>query len=386
MNRKLRMGMVGGGRGSFIGAIHRKAALMDGQVEFVAGALSADPENAKLSGEDLYLPTSRSYTSWQQMLEQERNLSSDERIDFVSIVTPNNLHYPVAKAFIEAGIAVVCDKPMTLTLDEARSLVELVDKTGVIFALTHNYTGYPMVKQAKHMISQGDLGDLLKVVVEYPQGWLLESIEEEGQKQAVWRTNPSQSGIANCMGDIGTHCENLVHYVTGLSIEKLCADLTALGARPLDNDGNVLLRLSGNIPGLLFASQFSSGEENNLKIRVHGTKGSLEWAQEKPNDLWFKANNQPSRLLTRGNSYLCEAAQRATRLPTGHPEGFIEAFANVYMNVVDCIRAKEAGRQPTNLELDFPTVKDGARGMAFIESVVASSQSDAKWYPFKSFD
>jgi predicted dehydrogenase len=385
MNRKLKMGMVGGGRGSFIGAVHRKAAIMDGQVEFVAGALSANPENAQASAEDLFLDKSRSYDSWQQMVDQEQQLPEGERIDFVSIVTPNNLHFPIAKAFLEAGIPVVCDKPMTLTLAEAKALVDIVDQTDGLFALTHNYTGYPMVKQAKYMVTAGEIGNILKVVVEYPQGWLLDPIEKEGQKQALWRTDPTQSGIANCLGDIGTHCENLLQYITGLEIEKLCADLTALGDRSLDNDGNILLRLTGNIPGILFASQFSSGEENNLRIRIHGSKGSLEWQQEKPNDLWLRANNEPAKLLTRGNAYLCEAAQRATRLPTGHPEGFIEAFANIYMNVVACIKAKAEGRAPSSFELDFPTVIDGARGMAFIESAVASSQSDQKWYNFKAY-
>ena len=385
MNDKLKMGMVGGGIDSFIGAVHREAALMDGQIEFVAGALSSNPEKALASAKELMLSENRSYTSWQEMLEQELSLPEAKRIDFVAIVTPNHVHFPVAKAFVEAGFNVICDKPMTLTLAEALELTRLVNDNDVVFALTHNYTGYPMVKQAQHMAKTGEIGDLLKVVVEYPQGWLLKPIEKEGHKQASWRTDPNQSGVANCMGDIGSHCENLVHYVTGLEIDKLCADLTALGDRVLDNDGNILLRLTGNIPGILYASQISSGEENNLRIRVYGTKGSLEWRQEEPNNLWHRANDQPAKLLRRGNSYLCEAAQRASRLPAGHPEGFIEAFANIYMNAAECIMSKKMGVSPTALQQDFPDVVDGARGMAFIESAVASGASKEKWYPMKSY-
>lgn len=385
LNRKLKMGMVGGGNDAFIGAVHRKAAIMDGQVEFVAGALSSNEQKAKDSAKELYLPESRSYGSWQEMLEKEQLLPEWERIDFVSIVTPNYLHFPIAKGFIEAGIHVICDKPMTYSLQEAIELVRLVGIHKVIFGLTHNYTGYPMVKQARHIVKNGDLGDLLKVIVEYPQGWLLTPLEDEGQKQALWRVNPDQSGVSNCMGDIGSHCENLANYITGLEIEKVCADLSTIGNRPLDNDGNVLLRMEGNVPGILHASQFSSGEENNLRIRVYGTKGSLEWHQEDPNDLWFRANDQPSQLLRRGNGYLCEAAQRATRLPAGHPESFIEAFANVYLNATDCIRASILGVEPTELEMDYPNVVDGARGLAFIESVVESNKSDQKWYPMKNF-
>jgi len=385
LNRKLKMGMVGGGNDAFIGAVHRKAAIMDGQVEFVAGALSSNEAKSKESAKALMLSEDRSYGSWQEMLEKELLLPEWERIDFVSIVTPNHLHFPVAKAFIEAGIHVICDKPMTFSLEEAIELSRLVDVYKVVFALTHNYTGYPMVKQARYMVEKGELGDLLKVVVEYPQGWLLEEIEKEGHKQAAWRVDPKKSGVANCMGDIGTHCENLANYITGLEIEKVCADLTALGDRPLDNDGNVLLRLEGDIPGILFASQFSSGEENNLRIRVYGTKGSLEWHQEDPNELWVRSNNEPTKVLRRGNGYLCEAAQKGSRLPAGHPESFIEAFANIYMNAVECIRAAKMGVEPDELSRDFPNVVDGARGLAFIESVVESSASDQKWYPMKNY-
>jgi len=385
LNRKLKMGMVGGGRDAFIGAVHRSAALMDGKVEFAAGALSSDPEKAKSSARDLLLREERSYGTWQEMVEKESKLDDGERIDFVSIVTPNAMHYPIAKAFAEAGIHIICDKPMTYNLEQARDLVDIVNKARIIFALTHNYTGYPMVKQARHLVRTGELGDVLKIVVEYPQGWLLTALEADGQKQAAWRTDPNQSGISNCIGDIGSHCENLAHYITGLEIKELCADLKSILNRPLDNDGNILLHFKNGACGVLYASQFSAGEENNLRIRVYGTRGALDWHQEEPNHLWFRTNDGPARLYRRGNNYLCEAAQRATRLPAGHPEAFIEAFSNIYANATDTMRAGILGREPTELELDFPKVIDGARGMAFIESAVESGRSDQKWYPMKAF-
>jgi len=385
LNRKLKMGMVGGGRDAFIGAVHRKAALMDGKIEFIAGALSSDPEKAKASARDLLISEEKSYGTWQEMVDQESNLPESERIDFVSIVTPNFMHFPIAKGFAEAGINVICDKPMTYSLQEAKDLVDIVKESGIVFALSHNYTGYPMVKQARHMVRTGELGDILKVVVEYPQSWLLKSIEEGGQKQASWRTDPKRSGVSNCMGDIGSHCENLAHYITGLEITEMCADLKSILDRPLDNDGNILLHFEKEASGILHASQFSAGEENNLRIRVYGTKGSLEWHQEEPNYLWFRTNEGPAQLYSRGNAYLCDAAQRATRLPPGHPEAFIEAFANIYANATDAMRAKILGREPDELVLDFPKVIDGARGLAFIESAVESGRSDQKWYPMKSF-
>ncbi len=385
LERKLKMGMVGGGNDAFIGAVHRSAALLDGQVDFVAGALSSTPEKAKASARALLLPEERAYGSWEEMVEIESKLPEGDRIDFVSIVTPNHMHFPVAKAFAEAGFNIICDKPMTYSLVEAIELVQVVGNSGIVFALTHNYTGYPMVKQARHMVKSGELGNILKFVVEYPQGWLLTALEEEGQKQASWRTDPQRSGVANCMGDIGSHCENLAHYITGLEIKEMCADLKSILDRPLDNDGNILLHLEKDACGILYASQFSAGDENNLRIRVYGNKGALEWRQEEPNHLWFRTNEGPAQLLRRGNGYLCEAAQRGTRLPPGHPEAFIEAFANVYVNATDTIRAKILGNEPTELELDFPTVIDGARGLAFIESAVESSKSDQKWYPMKSF-
>jgi predicted dehydrogenase len=384
LERKLKMGMVGGGKDAFIGAVHRSAALLDGKVELVAGALSSDPARAKESARQLLLSDARSYGSFTDMAAAESEMPPGERIDFVSIVTPNKMHFPVAKAFAEAGINIVCEKPMTYSLKEAKELIDVVDRSGIVFALTHNYTGYPMVKQARHMVQNGELGEILKIVVEYPQGWLLSPIEREGQKQAFWRTDPSQSGVSNCMGDIGSHCHNLAHYITGLELAEICADLKSLHDRPLDNDGNILLHFENGACGILHASQFSSGEENNLRIRVYGEKGALEWHQEEPNHLWFRTNDGPARLYRRGNGYLCEAAQRATRLPPGHPEAFIEAFANIYVNATDTMRARLEGREPTPFELDFPTVVDGARGLAFIESAVESGKSDQKWYPMKA--
>jgi predicted dehydrogenase len=385
LERTLKMGMVGGGRDAFIGAVHRSAALMDGKIEFIAGALSSDPGKAKASAQDLLISEDRSYSTWQEMVEKESKLSEGERIDFVSIVTPNFMHFPIAKSFAEVGINIICDKPMTYTLAEAKELVSIVDNSGIIFGLTHNYTGYPMVKQARYMVQSGELGEILKIVVEYPQGWLLTALEKDGQKQASWRTDPKRSGVSNCIGDIGSHCENLAHYITGLEIVNICADLKSILDRPLDNDGNILLRLEKDVCGILYASQFSAGEENNLRIRVYGTGGALEWHQEDPNDLWFRTNDGPAQLYRRGNAYLCEAAQRASRLPPGHPEAFIEAFANIYMNVTDTIRAKVLDKDPTELELDFPKAIDGARGLAFIESAVESNKSKEKWFPMKNF-
>lgn len=380
LNRKLKMGMVGGGRDSFIGAVHRKAAIMDEKVEFVAGSLSSTPEKAKLSGQDLWLDPSRIYGTYAEMAEKEAKLPVGERIDFVSIVTPNHQHFPVAKMFLEAGFHVVCDKPMTFNVAEAQELKKIVEKTGKVFALTHNYTGYPLVKQARHLVKTGVLGTVNKIVVEYPQEWLLQKIEAEGQKQASWRTDPKRSGAAGCMGDIGSHCENLANYITGLEPEKVCADLTTfVEGRLLDDDVNVLLRFKGGARGVLHASQICTGQENNLNIRVWGSKAALEWQQENPNYLHVYFPDSPVHIYRRGHGYLCEAAQRHTRLPSGHPEAFIEAFANIYVNATDTIRAVEAGKKPSELELDFPTVDDGLRGMAFIETVVKSGKRNEKW-------
>jgi len=382
LNRKLRMGMVGGGRDAFIGGVHRRAAIMDGGVELVAGAFSADPAKSKASGRDLYVADTRIYGSYQEMAEAEAKLPVGERIDFVSIVTPNHMHFPVAKTFLEAGFNVVIDKPMVVSSAQAHELIKLVEQTGAVFCLTHNYTGYPMVKQARYMVQEGKLGKIQRVVVEYPQGWLLTRLEETGQKQAAWRTDPSRAGIAGCLGDIGSHCENLAAYITGLELEEICADLTTfVPGRLLDDDVSVLLRYSNGARGILWASQVCPGEENNLRIRVYGTEGALEWHQENPNYLYFRPPDGPEQVLKRGNGYLCEAAQRASRIPSGHPEAFIEAFANIYMNATDTMRAKMLGRAPTALELDFPTVYDGAKGVFFIEKVVESARSDRKWTP-----
>jgi predicted dehydrogenase len=380
--RKLRMGMVGGGRDAFIGGVHRRAAMLEGNVELVSGAFSSTPEKSKASGRDLLLPEERVYGSYEEMIAKESALSEDERIDFVSVVTPNHMHYPVAKAFVDAGFHVACDKPMVHTVEQAMDLVSAVKDKGVIFAVTYNYTGYPMVKQARCMVQDGTLGDILKVMVEYPQGWLATRAEAEDSKQAEWRTDPARSGISGCIGDIGSHCENLVSYVTGLELEAICADLTTfVPGRRLDDDGNILLRFKGGAKGILTASQVCPGQENSLSIRVWGTKAGLEWQQENPNYLYVRDNAGPERIYKRGNAYNCEAAVANSRLPSGHPEAFYEAFANVYKNFADTVRAKILGIEPSDLMLDFPTVEDGARGVYFINKAVESSGSDVKWTP-----
>ncbi len=383
LQRKLKFGQIGGGRDAFIGGVHRRAAISDGFTEFVAGALSSDPGKAKLSGEDLLLALERNYGSWQEMLEKESALPEGERIDFVSIVTPNHVHFEPALAFVEAGFNVVMDKPMVHTSEQAQKLIEAVEKHNVVFGVTHNYTGYPMVKEARDWVRSGKLGKIQRVVVEYPQDWLLSKLEEEGQKQAEWRTDPARSGVAGAVGDIGSHCENLVSYITGLEIDSLCADLTTfVEGRMLDDDASVLLRFKGGAKGVLWVSQIATGEENGINIRVYGTEGGLFWQQEHPNWLYAYAPGQPAQIYKRGNGYFGEAASRATHIPPGHPEAFFEAFGNVYMNITDTIRARLSGRQPTELELDFPSVYDGARGVKFIEKVVESSQSSQKWLSF----
>jgi predicted dehydrogenase len=379
--RKLRYGMVGGGRDAFIGAVHRKAMALDGQYEFVAGALSSNPQKAIASGKDLGLEDSRNYPSWEAMLEGEAKLPPDQRIDVVSIVTPNHVHYPVAKAFSEAGFHVVCDKPLVHTSQQARDLLETVKKSGTVFGVTYNYTGYPMVKQARAMIRRGDLGNIRKVIVEYNQGWLATNLEASGQKQADWRTDPARSGAAGAIGDIGSHAENLVATVTGLELSHICAELTTfVPGRQLDDDGNLLLRFSGGARGVLIASQIEIGGENDLRLRVFGEKGSLTWHQEDPNYLWYAPIDAPKQLLTRGGgSYLVPEAVKASRIPSGHPEAFLEAFANVYLGVAEAVRAQLEGRALGELEGDFPTLEDGARGVHFIEKTVESSKSDQKW-------
>ncbi len=382
-HRKLRYAMVGGGRDAFIGGVHRKAIALDAQIELVAGALSSDPAKARASGADLGLADARNHGDWQALLADELKRPAGERIDFVSIVTPNHVHYPVARAFVEAGFHVVCDKPLVHTREQADALVASVAAQGTVFGVTYNYTGYPMVRQARAMIRAGELGTLRKVVVEYNQGWLASQLEGTGNKQADWRTDPARSGAAGAIGDIGSHAENLVATLTGLEIESLCADLTAhVAGRQLDDDGSLLLRYQGGARGVLIASQISTGLENDLRVRVSGTLGTLEWHQEQPSRLVHLPHDGPLRVLTRGAPWLHESARRASRLPAGHPEGFIEAFANVYAGVAADIRARLEGRRADPLEADYPRVEDGARGVRFIERTVASARSDLKWTPW----
>ncbi|AGU52100.1 putative oxidoreductase [Variovorax paradoxus B4] len=375
--------MVGGGRDAFIGAVHRNAMALDGQIELVAGALSSSAEKARASGRDLHLADDRNHGDWPSLLADELKRPLEERIDFVSIVTPNHVHFPVAQAFVEAGFHVVCDKPLVHTRAQADALVAAVKKQGTLFGVTYNYTGYPMVRQAREMVRSGQLGELRKVVVEYNQGWLASQLEGAGNKQADWRTDPARSGAAGAIGDIGSHAENLVASVTGLEIESLCADLSALvPGRMLDDDGSLLLRFKGGARGVLIASQINTGLENDLRLRVSGTLGTLEWRQEQPSQLVHLPHDGPKRILTRGSPWLCEAAQRASRLPAGHPEGFIEAFANIYAGIVADIRARNAGQQADAIAADYPRVEDGARGVRFIERTVASAQSESKWTPW----
>ena len=383
MDRKLRMGMVGGGPGAFIGDVHRKAARMDGEIDLVAGAFDINPRKSKQMGRELYVDSKRTYTDYRKMIERELALGDDERIDFVSITTPNNWHFPIAKDFLEAGFHVMCEKPMTLTVKEAEALVKIVKQSGRVFGLMHNYTGYPMVKLARDMVRQGDLGKILKVIVQYPQGWLIRPIERDGQQQASWRTDPKQSGAAGCMGDIGTHAENLAEYITGLKIKEICADLTTfVKGRRLEDDGNCLVRFNKGAKGILHASQISIGEENGLAIWIYGENSAIEWHQEQPNYLHVKVIDGPVQVWRRGNDYVgakSPAAARATRLPFGHPEAFFEAFANNYCNFADTIRAKMKRKKPDPLARDFPGVTDGLRGMQFIDAVVKSSSKGARW-------
>ncbi|SCK35599.1 Predicted dehydrogenase [Variovorax sp. HW608] len=377
---KLRYAMVGGGRDAFIGAVHRKAIALDGQAELVAGALSSSPEKAKASGRDLFLAEDRNHGDWRSLLDDELKRPAHERIDFVSIVTPNHMHFPVAQAFVDAGFHVVCDKPLVHTRAQADALVEAVARQGTVFCVTYNYTGYPMVRQAREMVRSGELGEVRKIVVEYNQGWLATRLEGAGNKQAAWRSDPAQSGAAGAIGDIGSHAENLVATVTGLEIESLCADLSSfVPGRPLDDDGSLLLRFKGGARGVLVASQINAGLENDLRLRVSGALGTLEWRQERPSELTHLPHDGPRRVFTRGTPWLCESARRASRLPSGHPEGFIEAFANLYGGVIADIRAKLAGVAADPLAADYPRVEDGARGVRFIERTVASAQSQAKW-------
>jgi predicted dehydrogenase len=382
MKRKLRMGMVGGGRGAFIGAVHRMTAQLDGLIELCSGAFSSDPERSRASGKDLFLPENRAYGTYAEMFRKEKELPDHERMDFVSIVTPNDQHYPVIKMALEAGFPVVCDKPLCFDWAEAKKLESLVAESGLLFGLTHNYSGYPMIKEARHRIGSGQLGKIRKVVAEYPQGWLATRLESEGQKQASWRTDPNRAGASCCIGDIGTHAAQLTEYVTALEIEEVCADLTSfVEGRRLDDDGSVLLRFRGGARGALLASQISIDEENGLKLRVYGERGGLEWCQEEPNTLLLKWPDRPRELLRTGLNYAHHSSEalRNTRLPAGHPEGYIEAFANLYRNFALTLAAQLAGKQPEPEHLDFPGIRDGVRGMAFIAATVQSSKSPQKW-------
>ena len=371
--------MIGGGRGAFIGGVHRIAAAMDGRAELVAGAFSSDEMRSRASGADFFLDPTRVYGSYAAMAKAESAMPPEKRLDFVVIVTPNHEHFGPARLFLEAGFNVVCDKPATFDLAQAKKLPAIVRRKGKVFVLTHNYTGNPMVKQAREFVRDGTLGRIRKVVVEYPQGWLSDAVVLLGPKQAAWRTDPKRSGAAGCMGDIGTHAENLARYITGLEIEELCADLTTfVKGRKLDDDGNVLVRYKGGAKGVLHASQVCVGDENNLNIRVYGTRAALEWHQEQPNELVVKYPNKPSQVWRRGNLYVGDEAKRFTRIPPGHPEGYLEAFANIYREAFQAIAAEVTGqRVPKNL--DFPTIEDGVEGMAFIEAVVKSSRLGARW-------
>lgn len=379
LGRKLRFGMIGGGRGAFIGAVHRIAAQMDGQAELVAGAFSSDPQRSRDSAADLFVAPERAYGSYREMAAAEAALPVAQRLDFVVIVTPNDQHFPAAKLFLEHGFNVICDKPVTLTLQQACELRDIVIRSGKVFVLTHVYAGNAMVKQARALVRSGALGALRKVVVEYSQGWLARDIENSGHKQASWRTDPARSGAAGCLGDIGVHAEHLVRYVTGLRIAELCADLTTFVAgRPLEDDGNLLLRFENGARGVLHSSQIAVGEENNLNLRVYGSEASLEWQQEHPNELIVKYADRPREILRRGNAYIAETAQRATRIPAGHPEGYLEAFANLYREAFRAIAAEVAGGTPPE-DLDVPGIDDGVAGMAFIDAAVASARQGAVW-------
>ena len=380
MDRKLRMGMVGGGRDAFIGPVHRIAAHMDNKIELVCGAFSSSPEKSRLSGQDLLLPPDRVYGDYQEMLRREAALPDGDRMDFVSIVTPNNVHYPVAVAALDAGFPVVCAKPMTINLEEARDLERRVAESGKLFCLTHNYTGYPMVKEARDLVSEGELGVVRRVVVEYPQGWLATRLESAGVKQAVWRTDPNIAGASSCMGDIGTHCENLAEYITGFRITEMCADLTTfVGGRGLDDDGSVLLRFDGGARGVLWASQVAVGQENSLRIRIYGEKGGMEWRQEEPNTLVVHRLDRPTEIRRTATDFVGAAASANARLPAGHPEGYIEGFANIYNSFADALSQVLEGNEVDESKVDYPNVRDGVRGMAFLEAVVGSSNSDRKW-------
>ena len=381
MKQRIKMGMVGGCLSSFIGKVHRMAAALDNEIELVAGAFNADLELSKQAGEAYYLDSERVYGSYREMIEKEKQLPQGVRIDFISIVTSNFLHFDIAKMALENGFHVVCEKPMTITSDEARKLEELVKSTGLIFALTHPYTAYPLVKHAKYLVEQGFLGAIRKVVVEYPQGWLATALETTGHQQAGWRTDPKKSGKSGSIGDIGVHAQNLAEYITGHNITEICAVITNfVPGRLLEDDANVLIRFENGAKGILYASQISVGEENNITIRVYGETGGLEWHQQEPNSFIHRPINKPMQIIRAGDTdNLCALAVKNTRLPSGHPEGLIEAFANIYRNFAEAVRAKNEGLEIQTNNYDFASVQEGLRGMLFIDAVIESSQSTEKW-------
>ena len=380
MDRRFRMGMVGGGKDAFIGAVHRIAARMDDRAELVCGTFNSSAQRSRESGEALRVPAARAYGNYREMFRKEQKLPADERMDFLVVVTPNNMHYPISMAALDGGIHVVCDKPMTTTVDEASNLARKIRNTGLLFCLTHNYTGAPMVKEARQLVGKGKLGDIRRVVVEYPQGWLARRQETAGLKQAIWRTDPKRAGATCCMGDIGSHCANLAEYITGLEISEVCADLaTFVPGRQLDDDGSVLLHFSNGAHGVLWASQVAVGEENALAIRVYGDKGSLEWRQQEPNTLVVHHIDKPTQVFRTGTAFVGKCAAANTILPAGHPEGYLEAFANIYRNFYPALEKALAGKKVNEADYDYPNVNDGVRGMMFLAAVVKASKSKEKW-------
>lgn len=384
MSRKLRMGMIGGSLEAFIGAVHRKAAAIDGEIELVCGAFSSNPEKSKATGKALHLDPKRVYGSYAEMIEKEKALPEGERMDFVSIVTPNHMHFDPAKLALENGFHVIIDKPLAFNVAEAKNLKKVVEKTGLVLALTHTYTGYPMVKEARNMVATGKIGKVRKVYVEYPQGWLSTFVEGSGNKQASWRTDPSKSGAGGAIGDIGTHAANLAEYITGSNITEINALLnTVVKGRALDDDSSMLIRFDNGATGVLLATQVAAGDENNLNIRVYGEKGGLEWRQEEPNTLVAKWLDRPKEILRAGMGYLSDIAKKNTRTPSGHPEGYLEAFANIYQAFGRAVRDYKPGKKINPAKYDFPDVEDGVRGMIFVDTVIKSSTSNKKWTAVK---
>lgn len=383
MDVRIKLGMVGGGEGSFIGAVHRIASRIDDRYELVAASLSSDSDRAQRSAEALGINADRSYAGFEEMAAAEKQ--REDGIDVVSIVTPNHVHFPVAKAFLEQGIAVICDKPLCVSMDEALALQALLERSGTYFALTHNYTGYPLVRQAREMITSGELGSIRVIQVEYAQDWLTNKEEDTHNKQAEWRTDPAKSGPAGCLGDIGTHAYNLAGFMTGLGVSEVCADLhTFVAGRRLDDNVNVLLRYDNGAKGMLWSSQVAPGNENGLKIRIYGAKGGLEWAQENPNQLWYSPFGEPVQKLTRGGHGAREIANRVSRIPAGHPEGYLEGFANIYSDVADVLLQRQSGGNlPANHDL-IPGIKEGVEGMQFMQSVLKSSSANGEWTPLIS--